>query len=276
MIKYVTDSSCDTYSYAQSEVLVAPLRIYTKERDFLDTKEMDVHEMLDYLLEYNDRSYTACPSTESWLEAFKGGDEIYVITMTSQLSGTYTSACIAKDIYLESNPDAKILIVDTLSTGPEMRLVLEKIIELKNSGKSFDEVSSEVSKYLNNTRLFFSFKSLHNFAQNGRVNKVIASLVGKLGISIIGTASPDGDIEPKIKCRGVNAVITKLISEIAKSGFTGGKLRICHIENEDLAAKIGEKIKRLYPDTDLVIYPARGLCSYYGERGGIIIGCECI
>jgi DegV family protein with EDD domain len=275
MIKYVTDSSCDTINYDGIDVAVAPLRIYTSERDFVDNEELDVHEMIEYLLSYKDRSYTSCPSTESWLQAYEGGDEIYVITLTSNISGTYNSACAAKEEYIKDHPQARILVVDTLSTGPEMRLILEKIIEWKKEGKTFEEISKYVEDYKKTTRLFFAFKSLHNFAQNGRVNKVLASMIAKLNISIIGTASEKGDIEPQIKCRGINNVLTRLTEELTKAGFHGGKLRICHIENKELAEKLGQKIKDLYPETDLCIYPARGLCSYYGERGGIIIGCEC-
>ncbi|MCR4903380.1 MAG: DegV family EDD domain-containing protein [Butyrivibrio sp.] len=274
-MKYVTDSSCDTLTYAGEEVNVAPLRIYTSERDFLDTPELDVHEMLDYLLSYKDRSYTSCPSQDAWLKAYEGGDEIYVITLTSNLSGTYNSACAARDMYLQDNPNAKILVIDSLSTGPEMRLILEKIIEWKKEGKTFEDISADMPAYLSSTRLFFAFKSLHNFAQNGRVNKVLASMITKLNISILGTASPDGNIEPNIKCRGINNVISNLSAEMTKAGFKGGKLRICHIENEELATKIGNKMKELYPTTDICIYKAHGLCSYYGERGGVIIGCEC-
>ena len=275
MIKYVTDSSCDTINYDGIDVAVAPLRIYTSERDFVDNEDLDVHEMIEYLLSYKDRSYTSCPSTESWLQAYEGGDEIYVITLTSNISGTYNSACTAKEEYIKDHPQARILVVDTLSTGSEMRLILEKIIEWKKEGKTFEEISKYVEDYKKTTRLFFAFKSLHNFAQNGRVNKVLASMIAKLNISIIGTASEKGDIEPQIKCRGINNVLTRLTEKLTKAGFHGGKLRICHIENKELAEKLGQKIKDLYPETDLCIYPARGLCSYYGERGGIIIGCEC-
>ena len=275
MIKYVTDSSCDITKHDDVSIAVAPLKIYTDEREFVDTSDMDVHEMLDYLLAYKDRSYTACPDTQSWLDAYEGGDEIYVVTMTSQLSGTYNSACIARDIYLESHPDAKFCIIDTLSTGPEMRLMMEKIIECKKAGDTFEEVEKKTKEYLAKTRLFFAFKSIHNLAQNGRVNKVVASLIGPLNISIIGTASTDGKVEPTSKCRGTKNVISKLIDEIKEAGFSGGKLRICHIENENLAKQVGDALKQHFPSLDLSIYPARGLCSYYGERGGIIIGCEC-
>ncbi|MCQ2494781.1 MAG: DegV family EDD domain-containing protein [Lachnospiraceae bacterium] len=275
MFKFVADSSCDVDMLDGVKIETVPLTISTDERDFVDTMDMDVHEMLDYLLEYKGRSYTACPSTESWLKAYEGADELYVIAMTSHLSGTYNSACVARDIYLESNPDAKICIVDTLTTGPEMRLTIEKMIEWKKAGKSFEEISAGVKEYLDSTRLFFAFKSLHNFAQNGRVNKLVAAMVEKLNITITGTASEEGNIQPGQKIRGTKKVVNHLLDEIQKAGFKGGKLRICYIENEELARLVSDGLKALYPGLESQIYPARGLCSYYGERGGIIIGCEC-
>lgn len=273
MVKFVTDSSCDINSYEGTNIEVAPLRIYTDEKDFVDVMDMDVHEMLDYLRDYKGRSYTACPSVEQWLDAYKGGEEIYVITMTSKLSGTYNSACAAKELFLETNPEAKICIVDSLTTGPEMRLAMEKMIEWKKAGWSFEDISGKINAYVASTRLFFAFKSLHNFAQNGRVNKLVATAIETLNISITGTAS-EGDIKPMHKCRGTKSVLNRIVENLKNAGFNGGKLRICHIENEDLANQLGKLVVELFPKTNLKIYPARGLCSYYGERGGIIIGCE--
>lgn len=275
MIKFVTDSSCDTRNYNGVDINIAPLRIYTAEREFIDDENIDIHEMLNYLLSFNDRSYTACPSAATWLDAFEGADEIYVVTMTSNLSGTYNSACVAKEQYLETHPNANICIIDTLSTGPEMRLILEKLIELKEDGKTFEEVTKEIKRYQRHTRLFFSFKSLHNFAQNGRVSKVVASAVGCLNISLMGTASEEGTIKPISKCRGEKNVIKSLVNTLTEAGFTGGKLRISHVENESLATAFKDKITSLYPNADVVIYPAHGLCSYYAEREGLLIGCEC-
>ena len=123
-------------------------------------------------------------------------------------------------------------------------------------------------------RLFFTFQSLHNLAQNGRINKVLASAIGVLGITIIGTASEEGDISPIGKCRGNKKVVRKLLDDIKEAGYNGGKVRICHVENKELADNLITSLKSEYPDADTLVYPARGLCSYYCERGGIIIGIE--
>lgn len=274
MTRFVSDSSCDLTSVEGVEFGSVALNISTAEKTYTDDENIDIHEMLDYLTSYKGRSYTACPDVESWIKQFEGADKVYVATMTSALSGTYNSALIAKDIYQSEHPETQIEVFDTLSTGPELRLFIEKLIELDNMGLSFEEVCSRAREYLATTGLYFAFVSLHNFAQNGRVSKVVASAINVMGISVIGRASREGTVEPITKCRGEKKVIANMINEMEKDGYKGGKVRICHVENEELAVKVSERIKEKYPDADILVYQAKGICSYYGERGGIIIGCE--
>ena len=275
MVKFVADSACDLKDYPGICFETVPLSISTDERNYTDNEELNVHEVLDYLEGYNDRSYTACPSIDAWLKAFEGADEIYCVTITSGLSGTFNGANIAREQYLEDHPDAKIYVVDSLSTGPGMVLLLEKLAELKTQGKSFEEVCTAIDRYRKRLKLYFSLSSLHNLAQNGRVNKLIASAIGFMNIKILGTASKEGTIEQVGKCRGNNRMIDKIIEQLKENGFTKGKIRICHVECLEFANAVAEKIRNIFNCTDIKIVPARGLCSYYAERGGIILGCEC-
>lgn len=273
--RIISDSSCNIWELEGVDFKTVPLTISTDEKTFVDDEDINVHEMLDYLVEYKDRSYTACPSVDSWIESFEGADEIYVVTLTSGLSGTFNSALVAKKLYNEQNPNVNIYVVDSLSTSSEQLLIVEKIMALKKEGCSFGEVCEKIEKYKSRTRLFFAFKSLHNFAQNGRVPKILAQAIGVLGISIIGTASEEGKVKPISKCRGSKAVITNLVNQLKEAGYKGGRLNVCHVENEDLAVLFKQKVENIYPDADINIYPSRGLCAYYGERGGIMVGCEC-
>ncbi len=275
MYKIIADSSCDILTLDNICFQSVPLTIVTDEKEYVDDSQLDCHTMLDFLASYQGRSYTACPSTAHWLDAFDDTvDELYVVSMTSGLSGTYNSARVAANQFLEDHPDTKILCIDTLSTGPEMRLIIEKIAFLKQRGTSFEEMELKIQEYMKHTGLLFSLPSLHNFAQNGRVSKILAASAGLLGIHIIGKASPEGTLDPIGKCRGSKKLTSSLLSELTKFGYIGGKLRICHIENTALAEQIKKEILALYPDADILIYPARGLCSYYAERGGILIGYE--
>lgn len=190
------------------------------------------------------------------------------------MSGTYNSAMAARAVYLEEHPQAKVRVIDSKSTGPQMRIILEQLQQMIEEGKKFEEIDGAIDAYMQKTRLFCSLKSLHNLAQNGRVSKVVASAAEVLGISVIGTASSHGTLEAIGKCRGDKKLLVKLQALLDDAGYEGGKLRICHVENEALADKIADMIKQAYGATDVCVYKAGGLCSYYAERGGIILSCE--
>lgn len=275
MTRFITDSCSDMIQTEGGNFVSVPLVISTDEKEYVDDEYLDIHEMLDDLSVYKGKSGTACPSVESWLHAFEGADTIFVATMTSALSGTYNSALVAKKIYEHSHPEAKIHVFDTLSAGPELRLLMEKLFSFERAGKTFEEIVRCGEKYLQTTRLFFALKSLHNLAQNGRVNKVIAAAAGALGISVLGTASAEGTLESSAKCRGDKKVIAGMLEEITKAGFQNGKVRISHVENLELAEKLRIALMERFPEAEILIYKARGLCSYYAERGGILVGVEC-
>lgn len=275
MTKFIADSCGDMIEIEGVEFTSVPLVISTDERDYVDDARLDMGKMLDELAVYKGKSCTACPSVESWLQAFEGADEIYVVTMTSTLSGTYNSALVAKKMYEQSHPEVKIHVFDTLSAGPENRLLVEKLISLEKEGKTFDEIVEYGENYLKGTRLFFALKSLHNLVQNGRVSKVVAAAAGALGISVFGTASTEGTLEPCAKYRGDKKVAAGFVDAMEKAGFRKGKVRISHVENADLAEKVEDAVKERFPEAEILIYPARGLCSYYAERGGILVGVEC-
>lgn len=274
-ILIVSDSSCDIASPGNELIKTVPLTISADGKEYIDNSNLNVGEMLSFLASYNGRSYTSCPTVSAWLEAFDGAKQIIAITMTSALSGTYNAACAARDMYLQEHPDANVFVIDTLSTGPEQRLMCEKTIELVNGGLSYGDIVEKLRRYLKRTRLFFSLASLHNFAQNGRVSKIVAQAVGILNMRIVATASNAGNIEVIAKCRGKQRAKSEILSKLSEAGFRGGKVRICHVEGEEFAREIEEEIKNLFPDCDVSVYEAGGLCSYYAERGGILIGCEC-
>ncbi len=275
MVKFIADSASDLREYPDVCFEVVPLTLSTEERSFEDRADLDVHEMLQYFYAHHGKSHTACPSTQAWMDSFDGADEIYVVTITSGLSGTYNSAVVAKNEYVAEHPEAKICVVDSLATGPGEVLLLEKMVEWKQDGRSFEQIEEDIIRYRDSLRLFFGLASLHNLAQNGRVSKLIASAIGIMNIRILGTASKKGTIDSVAKCRGDKKLIERILLELGKAGYKGGKVRICHVENEKFTRALEEAIRGGFGSVDMKTIPAGGLCSYYGERNGIIIGCEC-
>lgn len=273
--KIVADSSCDMWELNGVDFAVAPITISTDNKHYIDNQELDVHLMSEELANYKGTSHTACPSVGSWLDCYEGFDEVFVITLTGTMSGTYNSAMTAKGIYEEENDNVKVHVFDSLSTGPEMRLLIEKLKEMIEEDLPFEEIVEKGQDYLNHSRLFFALKSLHNFAMNGRVSKAVASAIGVLNISIFATASEEGTIQQISKCRGEKKVVKSMIEHLEDAGYHGGKVRISHADNLKLAHNVRDKILELYPNADIIVYPMGGLCTYYAEIGGLLVGCEC-
>lgn len=273
--KIVADSSCDMWELNGVDFAVAPMTISTDNKHYVDNQELDVRLMSEDLAKYKGVSHTACPSVGSWLDCYEGYDEVFVVTLTGAMSGTYNSAMTAKGIYEEENENVKVHVFDSLSTGPEMRLLIEKLKEMIEEDLTFEEIVEKGQDYLKHTRLFFALKSLHNFAMNGRVNKAVASAIGVLNISIFATASEEGTIQQISKCRGEKKVVRSMIEHLENAGYHGGKVRISHADNLKLAHSVRDKILELYPHADIIVYPMGGLCTYYAEIGGLLVGCEC-
>ena len=128
--------------------------------------------------------------------------------------------------------------------------------------------------YSRHTHLFFSPESLSNFAKNGRVSPALAVAASFFGIRIVGKASDKGELEPLHKCRGEKRAIGQLWECMLKSGYSGGKVHIRHSGNPNAADILAQQIKNSFPNADIKIGENRGLCSYYAEKGGILIGFE--
>lgn len=271
-IKIVADSSTDLIDLEGVDFESVPLTILTDEKEYIDNESLDVDEMINDLREYKGKSSTSCPSTGLWLNSFEGYDVIYVVPLTSKISGAYNSAQVAKQMYLEKNPNAQIYVFDTLTTGPQLRLIVEKIASLVQEDKSFEEIVSITNEYINNTALYFSLDSIHNFAQNGRVSKLSEIATRLLNIKIVGKAQ-DGTLLVLNKCRGLKKALFTLTDYI-KEVYKGGKIRIAHINCLDFANMVKNQIVTAFGNVDVIIYKARGLCSYYAEEGGLLIGFE--
>ena len=273
-LKIVSDSSSDLLKLDNADFDFSPMKILTDEREFVDDRNLDVNEMATYLENYKGKSRTSCPNPSDWLEAFGDADDIICVTITSALSGSYNSACVAKQIYESENEGKRVFVLDTLSAGPEITLILKKLEEYLKNGMDYDTVCGRIKAYIKQTGLVFMLKSLNNFANNGRVSPLVARIAGFAGICIVGKASDEGTLEPTHKRRGEVRSMETIIKDLSAMGLKNGKVSIAHCQNEEGALKLKNLIAEKFKNAQVEIHKLRGLCSFYAEKGGFLVGFE--
>lgn len=272
--KIVVDSSADIRTLASIDFASAPLKINIGDRIYVDDARLDVMGMVDALRAYKGRTTTACPNTEEYLEAFGDADRVFCITISGNLSGSFNAARLAKEQYEEENPGKKVHVIDSLSAGPELAMIAEKIRDMVIEKLDFEKIVEKITAYHEKLGTMFMLQSVHNLANNGRVNPAIAALVGMLGIRMVGKASNVGTLELTGKCRGDKRAIAEMYKTMKEMGFGGGLVRIHHCANEAGVKLLGEHIAKDFPAAKVIVDKVGGLCSYYAEYGGMIIGFE--
>ncbi|MGP6387926.1 DegV family protein [Streptococcus dysgalactiae] len=276
--KIVTDSGCDLRSLeSQSKELQferVPLTLQIGTEIFRDDDGLDIDNMMATMYQSSKAATSSCPSPDAFLQAYKGVDNVIAVTITGTLSGSHNSARLAKNDLLEDYPNANIHVIDSLSASGEVDLIVLELERLINLGLSFEEVIEQITAYQEKTRLIFVLAKVDNLVKNGRLNKLVGKVVGLLNIRMVGQASQEGTLELLQKARGQKKAVSALVEEIQKAGYKGGKVYIAHANNPKICEQISEKIKAIYPDAVIQTGRTSGLCSFYAEDEGILMGYE--
>lgn len=272
--KIVVDSSASLYTLQGVDFECVPLKIITDDAEYLDNGTMDALGMAQTLRTYKGKTSTSCPNVSDWLAAYEGADEVYAVTITGTLSGSYNAAQLAAEEYQQENPGKRVFVLDSLSTGPEQRLLAEHLRDLLAEGKEFDEVCEEMLRYHKHTHLLFSLESLANLARNGRVKPAVAAVARMLDIRVIGQASEAGELDVLCKTRGEHGALERIVLELKEHGYTNGRLHISHCGNPAAAERLKHMVKAVFDGAKVDISECGGLCSYYAELGGLLVGYE--
>lgn len=272
--KLVADSSANIFTMDGVEFENVPMKIITTHSEYVDDPKLDVAQMVAQIKVTKGKSSTSCPNMYDWLQAFEGADRIFAVTITSNLSGSHASAVQAAADYEASNPGAKVCVIDSLSAGPELGLLLEKLQQWISEGRTYEQMVEDIRSYQSHTHLIFSLESLTNLARNGRVNPAVAKIAGVLGIRVVGVASEVGTLEQLYKCRGEKKALETMVAEMERRGYVGGRMKIAHCFNETAAETMKAMILAKYPAANVEIEPCKALCSFYAEQGGLLVGFE--
>lgn len=277
MYKIVADSSTDVdKSFLEKfPVTLVPFKLYLDGKEYVDDSALDVDQFVADMKLIVNTPKSACPSPNDFLEHFTGEeDEIYVVTISSKLSGTYNSAVLAKNIYESENPGKKFIhIFDSLGAAAGETLVTRKIHEFKSLGMQKDELVEKMTDFIANMRVLFISESLNNLIKNGRISKFKGLIATTLNILPIMGVDGKGEIQLVEKVRNSNKAYSRLIEIIvAELGKNGRDIvSITHVGNPERANQIEEGVRALENVKEIINVKCAGLSSLYADRKGVIV-----
>ncbi len=276
--KIVVDSSSDMHegfaSTPEVGFAIAPLTVQIDGMSFIDEAGIDVERMMRLMETAKGTTSSACPSPDAWAKAFADGEQVFAITISSALSGSYNAACIGRELALEANPDCKICVIDSRQTAGSIVLIAEKIKELIAKGLPFAEIEAAVTDYAHTVNILFTLSSFNNLVKNGRMHKIVGVLAKTLQMRIVGTTTPQGEITVIHKCRGEQQTLTTLVKEMQEkhgADLCNRHVVMSHCFNPKLAATLKHMLEQQAPGIRCTIQETHALTSYYAENSGLIV-----
>ena len=274
-MRIVADSCCDVSPEVEKQtgIELVPLTILIGDKEFRDDKNLDIDGLIEDMKNSPIAPKTACPSPQDFIESYKGDGSVFVVTLSSALSGTYRSAMMAKDIFLEEVENKFIHVFDSLSASVGETLVSLHISELINKGLKEMEIVEKVNAYIKDMRTFFTLKSLDNLVKSGRVSQFVAKVSSILSVKPIMAENGEGQIEVHEKVVGAKRVFKRLVEVIGEQGqnLEDKVLGIAHCNALESALAFKEEVLKRYNFKDIVIVRTGGISSVYANEGGLII-----
>lgn len=274
--RIVADSSCDLNEELKEKLNIGlvPLKINIGEKHFVDDESLDVKELLFDMKNSLEPLRTSCPSPMDFIKEYEKADNIFVVTLSSQLSNTYNNAILAKKMVLESK-EKFIHVFDSLSASIGETLVSMKIAELIEAKCNNSDIVEKVEDYIKKMKTYFILESLNNLVKAGRINKVKAKIASILSITPIMGSDENGDIKLVQKVRGRKKAFSRLVEIIGEEVLNQEEkiLGIAHCNAPEKAKSLKEKIQKKYNFKDVIIVETGGLSTAYADDGGIIISC---
>lgn len=276
--KIVADSGCDYRRLenlaADTEFVNVPLTVQVGQEIFLDDETLNIEQMMETMYASSSVASSACPSPQAFQTAYENAENVIVITLTGTLSGSHNSARLAREHFLEDHPAANIHVIDSLSAGGEMDLLVQEANRLIASGLNFEEVVAGMTAYQHRTKLLFVLAKVDNLVKNGRVSKLLGRVIGLLNIRMVGEASPEGRLELLQKARGHKKSLSAAFDEMKKAGYQGGRICLAHRKNDKFCQQFSEMVLAEFPQAQMEFIPTSGLCSFYAEENGLLMGYE--
>lgn len=252
----------------------ASLTLTVDDEDIVDDETFDQAHFLKIVAESPNSPKSSCPSPERYMEAFDcDAEHVFAVTLSAELSGSYNSAELGKNLLLENCPDKKIHIFNSRSASVGETLIGLKIEECETSGMEFEEIVQTVEDYIEKQNTFFVLESLETLRKNGRLSNLKAFVATALKIKPVMGATPEGTIIQLDQARGINKALIKMVDHIVeKTTDSAGKiLAISHCNCAERAEIVKDAILKRIPVKDVVVLDTAGVSTMYANDGGIIV-----
>lgn len=250
------------------------LEIFVDDYRIVDDESFDQADFLRRMKESPNCPKSTCPSPEQYVQAYDcEAERIYVVTLSSQLSGSYNSAQLGKKLYLEEKGAKKIHVFDSKSASVGQTLIAMKIQEYEKAGKPFEEIIPKTDQFVEEMNTSFVLESLEALRKNGRLSNIKAFVAGALNIKPVMGATPEGTICQLGQARGMVRAIDKMIRDLVEKTRNPQEkiLAISHCNAAKRAQAAAEKVREIGNFKEVFVIDTAGISSLYASDGGIIM-----
>ena len=274
MVRRLIADSCADFTpekKAWTDVRLVPLTLTVDKVDVIDDETFCQRKFLEMMRNSPECPRSACPSPERYMREFEGADEIFVVTLSKHLSGSYQSAVLAKQMYEEEHPKVKIEVVDSWSASVGESIIVLKLRSLLDKF-NFEEIVKKITTFRNNSQTKFVLEDLDVFIKNGRLTHVQAILCNALNIKPL-LAGKEGQIVKLDQARGVERTLKKLVDAVVADvkEATTRTLAIAHCNHPERAERVRQMIMSKVPFRECMIVNTGGVSTMYANEGGIIV-----
>ncbi len=252
----------------------ASLQISVSGHHIVDDETFNQAEFLRLVAESPECPKSSCPSPERYMEGYHCEEErVYAVTLSAELSGSYNSAVLGRELYLEEYGEKDIYVFNSRSASVSETLIALKIEECEKQGMGFCEVIECVEEYISRQNTYFVLETLDILRKNGRLTGLKAVMATALNIKPVMGATPEGTICQLGQTRGIKKALVKLVDEVVKNLKDSDKkiLGISHCNCRQRAEYVRDMLKKKAQFRDVVILDTAGISSMYAADGGVIV-----
>lgn len=251
-----------------------PLSISVGDYHIVDDETFDQAEFLKQVAEYPECPKTSCPSPEKYMESYHcDADHIYVVTLSANLSGSYNSAVLGKNLYEEEYGNKLIHVFNSKSASIGQTLIALKIAECEEAGMTFEQVVESVEQFIAEQSTYFVLESLEALRKNGRLTGMKALVASALNIKPYCGATPEGTIFQAGQARGIKKALSKMIDAFVKELKNSEEkiVAISHCNCLERAMDVKRMLEEKITPKKIIVLSTNGISSTYASDGGIII-----